>query len=75
MTCGLEKLILVDQNCMELGLSALLLKTLAVGRRQQSESIEVALDGIMMFDVVRCLACKVSHNLSLCNPPVAGNTF
>ena len=45
MTCGLEKLIgLVDQNWSERGLSALSLKTLAVGRRQQSESIEVALD-------------------------------
>ena len=45
MTYGLEKLIgLVDQNWLECGLSALSLKTLAVGRRQQSESIEVALD-------------------------------
>ena len=39
--CGLEKLGLVDQ---ERNLSALLLRTLVVGRRQQSESIEVALD-------------------------------
>ena len=39
--CGLEKLRLVDQNW--LNLSALLLRTLVVGRRQQSESIEVAL--------------------------------
>ena len=44
MTCGLEKLGLVDQNRLERSLSALLLRTLAVGRRQQSESIEVALD-------------------------------
>ena len=44
MTCGLEKLGLVDQNCLERDLSALLLRTLAVGRRQQSESIEVAPD-------------------------------
>ena len=43
--CDLEKLELVDQNCLEHNnLSALLLRTLAVGRRQQSESIEVALD-------------------------------
>ena len=33
MMCGLEKLELVDQNCLELDLSALLLRTLAVGRR------------------------------------------
>ena len=44
MMCGLEKLEHVDQNCLERDLSALLLITLAVGRRQQSESIEVALD-------------------------------
>ena len=44
MMCGLEKLGLVDQNCLERCLSALLLRTLAVGRRQQSESIGVALD-------------------------------
>ena len=42
--CGLEKLGLVDQNWLERNLSALLLRTLLVGRRQQSESIEVALD-------------------------------
>ena len=42
--CGLEKLGLVDQNWLERHLSALLLRTLAVGRRQQSESIEIALD-------------------------------
>ena len=41
--CGLDKLGLVDQNWLERNLSALLLITLAVGRRQQSESIEVAL--------------------------------
>ena len=40
---GLEKLGLVDQNWLERGLSALLLRTLVVGRRQQSESIEAAL--------------------------------
>ena len=44
MICGLEKLGFVDQNCLERDMSALLLKTLAVGRRQQSESIGVALD-------------------------------
>ena len=42
--CGLEKLGLVDQNWLERNLSALLLRTLVVGRRQQSESIEAALD-------------------------------
>ena len=42
--CDLEKLGLVDQNWLERNLSALLLRTLAVCRRQQSESIEVALD-------------------------------
>ena len=42
--CGFEKLGLVDQNWLERDLFALLLRTLAVGRRQQSESIEVALD-------------------------------
>ena len=43
LMCGLEKLGLVVQNCLERDLPALLLRTLAVGRRQQSESIEVAL--------------------------------
>ena len=42
--CSLEKLGLVDPNWLERFFSALLLKTLAAGRRQQSESIEVALD-------------------------------
>ena len=42
--CCLEKLGLVNQNWLEHNLSALLLRTLVVGRRQQSESIEVALD-------------------------------
>ena len=42
--CGLEKLGFVDQNWLERNLSSLLLRTLVVGRRQQSESIEVALD-------------------------------
>ena len=42
--CGLEKLGLVDQNWLERNLSGLLLRTLVVGRRQQSESIEAALD-------------------------------
>ena len=41
---GLEKLGLVDQNWSERNLSTLLLRTLVVGRRQQSESIEAALD-------------------------------
>ena len=42
--CGLEKLGLVDQNWLKRNLSALFLRTLVVGRRQQSESIEIALD-------------------------------
>ena len=43
--CGLEELGLVDQNWLERNLlSGLLLRTLVVGRRQQSESIEAALD-------------------------------
>ena len=41
--CGLEKLGLVDQNWLERNLSALLLRTLVVGRQQQTESIEDAL--------------------------------
>ena len=40
------KLGFVDQNCFERNLSSLLLRTLVVGRRQQSESIELALDNI-----------------------------
>ena len=42
--CGLENLGLVDQNWLERNFSVFLLKTLVVGRRQHSESIEVALD-------------------------------
>ena len=42
--CGLKKLGLVDQNWLERNLSALLLRSLVVGRRKQSESIEAALD-------------------------------
>ena len=42
--CGLEKLGLVDQNWLERNFSGVLLRTLVVGRRQQSESIEVAFD-------------------------------
>ena len=41
---GLEKLGLVDQNRLERNFSVFLLRTLVVGRRQHSESIEVALD-------------------------------
>ena len=44
MMCGLEKLVLVDQNGLERDFPALLWGALVVGRRQQSESIEVALD-------------------------------
>ena len=41
--CGLGKLELVDQNWLERNLSGLLLRTLVVGRRQQTMSIKVAL--------------------------------
>ena len=41
---GLEKLGVVDQNWLERNFSVFLLRTLDVGRRQHSESIEVALD-------------------------------
>ena len=43
-TCGLENLGLVDPNCLERNFSVFLLRTLVVGSRQHSESIEVALD-------------------------------
>ena len=42
--CGLGKHGLVDQNWLERNLSALLQRTLVMSRRQQSESIEAALD-------------------------------
>ena len=41
---GLVKLGLVNRNWLKRNLSGLLLRTLVVGRRQQSESIEAALD-------------------------------
>ena len=45
--CGLEKPGFVDQNWLERNLSSLLLRALlVVGRRQQSESIEVALENM-----------------------------
>ena len=57
--CGAEKLGLVDQNWLERIFSGFLLRTLVVGRRQHSESIEVALNmeqgGLMnRFDIGRC---------------------
>ena len=42
--CGLKKLGLVDQNWLARNFSGLLLTTLVVGRRRQSESIEAALN-------------------------------
>ena len=42
--CGLEKLGLVDQKLLERNFFGFLLRTLVVGRRQHSESIEFALD-------------------------------
>ena len=42
--CGHEKLGIVDKKMVGTYLSDLLLRTLVVGRRQQSESIEAALD-------------------------------
>ena len=44
--CGLEKLGLVDQNWLERSFSDFLPRTLVLGRRQHSESIEVALDNM-----------------------------
>ena len=44
ITCGLEEYGLVDRNQLERDLSASLLRTLAVGMKQQSESVEAALD-------------------------------
>ena len=41
MRCGLGKFGLVDQNYLGRALSALLLRTLGAGRRQESGSIEV----------------------------------
>ena len=41
--CGLEKIGLVDQKWVERHFSVFLLRTLVVGRRQHSESIEVVL--------------------------------
>ena len=68
---GLEKLGTVDQNWLErIQWSDLLLRTLVVGRRQQSESIEAALDmeyvwsshvGVRKFDeLVGAIACRVA---------------
>ena len=54
--CGLEKLGLVDQNWLERSFSVFLRRTLVVGRRQHSESIEVALDVI----VVGATACRAT---------------
>ena len=48
--CGLEKLRLVDQNCSERDLFASLLRTLAVARGQQSDSIGVSRYGVRRFD-------------------------
>ena len=42
--CGLEQLGIVHQNWLERNFSGFLLRTLVVGKRQHSESIEVALD-------------------------------
>ena len=27
------------------------------------------------FDIVRWIPCKISHNISLCNPPIARKRF
>ena len=58
-TFGLEKLGLVDKTWLERDFSALLLRTLAVGRSQQSEAFEVTLDmkegGLVnSFNIGRC---------------------
>ena len=44
MTCGRENYGLVGQTGLEHDVSALLLRTMAVGMKQQFESAEVALD-------------------------------
>ena len=44
--CGLEKLGILLSKLVGTYLSDLLLRTLVVGRRQQSESIEAALDNM-----------------------------
>ena len=49
--CGLEKLGFVDQNWLERNLSSLLLRTLVVSKRQQSESIERLLPIIWIKEV------------------------
>ena len=41
---ALRKLRIVEQNWLERNFSVCLLRTLVVGRRQHSDSIEVALD-------------------------------
>ena len=54
-------------------MSALLLRMLVVGRRQHSKPIEVALDieeGGAVLILVGDIACKVSHTLFSCNPPI-----
>ena len=58
--CGLEKLGLVDQNWSERNFSALLLRTLVVGRRQQSESIEAALDVVVVIPYAVCVGTYLS---------------
>ena len=58
--CGLEKLGLVDQNWLECSLSALLLRSLVVGRRQQSESIEAAL-GMEYVCMYLCTVIRYSR--------------
>ena len=64
--CGLEELGVVDQNWLERKFSVFLLRTLVVGRRQQSDSIEVVLDTelrILMnrFDIgmYHCLLSRI----------------
>ena len=49
--CGLEKLGFVDQNWLERNLSSLLLRTLVVSKRQQSELIERLLPIIWIKEV------------------------
>ena len=44
--CAIGKLGFVDQTWLERNFSSLLPRTLVVGRRQQSESIEAALDNM-----------------------------
>ena len=61
--CGLEKLGLVDRNWLERNFPGFLLRTLVVGRRQHSESIEVALDVVVVVvSHIQRIGCQPEKN-------------